>query len=430
MRKPLYFILLIPILLSSFTLTLAKESLYLKGMRPQSMGGTFIAICDDENALFYNPAALSSEDIILFYYYYKRQPSFPGSLGSGWSFPIEGNLREKADKLDKILKEEIGLLVPYPGVLTAAFFTPRVLIELTEVALRISKWSELTKEERRELYEFVKEYTLEYYSVSPLFYFVKLNFGFGFFTRTSWEVTFDPGIFLPTLRTSLIEDFIFPVAIAFKPKILSRLRFGLTWKYIGRVKASLNKLEDYLQVGSELLELSRERKSGLGILLSEPLNRYIGYGWGFDAGMLYELRIRRVYLGAIIRNLGGVTLRYYNGRRVYYPMTLSLGISYRERFRETPVLKNLILGIDLENITSRKPKFHFGGELKLKTKMLLLTPRFGWEEGGATFGFGLSIPFLKTGAFQVEFTSYKTFLPTPSGPEERRRALLQFQLSL
>jgi hypothetical protein len=63
----------------SFSFALVKdEPIFKKGIRPMGMGGAFVAVSDDENAAFYNPAGIT-----------QRQSWFLSLLGFGASVSNE-----------------------------------------------------------------------------------------------------------------------------------------------------------------------------------------------------------------------------------------------------------------------------------------------------------------------------------------------------
>lgn len=349
----------------------SEPSAMVRGVRPLGMGGTFIALADDQNAFFYNPAGLA--------------------------------LREKA----------MFTLIELPITISKDTMALYSYFQDNKTALeKFDEQSEDTKKKiMGDIIDRITLYRVHLTLSVPNFNFVtgpiklangnKIHWGIGAFSLTDIRLKVNAGILVPNLDLWGSSDIIGIVPIVYKWQsapfnLPGSVSLGTNVKYIVRGR------------------LDETRRSILELENFDPAYQK-GQGMGLDMGMLYEIN-DQWNTGMMISDFGGTNLKFES--------TTSAGIK-KESFSDVirPKLnvgmalkpnkiyywpgkswdigtKHLTLAADLNNITDPDEKLfdstffmklHLGAELKWK----MLAFRGGFNQGYPSFGMGLYLLFLK-----------------------------------
>lgn len=371
---------LLPILaLAAFLLpavaAASETPVLIRGARPLAMGGAFIALSDDHNAMFYNPAGLTQRTGSQF-------TLFEMPLGASddiFQFmDFYNNRKDDLDNFDKTLtaQQKIDLLNEINDKITT--YRPQIHFGFPNVS----------------------------YVSGPGY----LSWGLGVFDQADIGFQFQRSLIVPRIAMWGNIDMVVAAPVAHKfdsipsiPKfwkvpeieIPGTVSVGATLKYINRASIS-------------------ESMSMLEFENMDPLLQ-MGNGFGLDFGTLYQPNKRWNY-GLQISDLGGTSIKYAevhsdktgNIRAAHTEMIVSqwnVGASYIPSkvyywpHKSINTLDRLILVCDLRDVLSSDErlfedtfwkKLHMGAELRFATFSL----RGGFNSGYPTFGFGLGIPYL------------------------------------
>jgi hypothetical protein len=343
-----------------------EKRAFIGGVRPMGMGGAFIAIADDENAFFYNPAGITKRngysmqllsidaalltDTLDLYRFYKNN----GKDINDWSELSQQQQAELRDKiLDIVLNKSAGVLISVPSV---TFINKPIAIK-------------------------------ENY----------LNFGFGLFSWIEAAAKFNRGVLFPGLHYNAQITGIGIIPLAYKItsldaiKLPAALSLGVNFKYMYKIKnyqnlVSLDEIQDY-----------------------DFLNAFLeGTAFGMDFGMIYHLNTRWNF-GFNVTDIFTTCVRYknvYKDSQNYEQRLnrnikpdLGVGIAYfPEKFyywsnKHLNTSNNLMFVFDVADLTGTEEcftespfkKIHFGAEYKLN----LLIVRMGFNSGYPTVGLGV-----------------------------------------
>ncbi|MFH1784486.1 MAG: hypothetical protein ABH868_06285 [bacterium] len=342
-----------------------------RGARPMGMGGTFIALADDQNAFFYNPAGLTqrekgiltvfempltiSKDMLALYKYYNDNKD------EIENFDTADNATQS-----KIINDINDRLTLYRVHLTAG--VPN--INYISGPINFANGN-------------------------------KLHFGLGVFDLLDMRVKVNSSILVPTLDLWGSVDVMGMVPVAYKWQstpfdLPGSVAVGATVKYIARGR------------------ISETRRSILELEDYDPTTQ-MGKGLGLDLGMVYDIN-EKWTAGMMIADFGGtpITFEETTSAGLTYPANtdvikprVNVGCVYRPSelyYWPGKSLdigsKHLTLAADLNNITDADEKLfadtffmklHVGAELSWQMFAL----RGGLNKGYPTFGAGISFLFLK-----------------------------------
>ncbi|MDR1474621.1 MAG: conjugal transfer protein TraF [Endomicrobium sp.] len=343
-----------------------EKRAFINGLRPMSMGGAFIAVADDENAFFYNPAGITettgyslqvlSMDAVLLtdtldlYKFYKDN----GKDINNWSELTQQQQVEIVNKiLNNALDKPAGILISAPSV---TFINKPIAIK-------------------------------ENY----------LNFGIGLFSWIEAVAKFKRGVLFPSLYYNAEVTGISIIPLAYKiafldaVKLHGTLSLGVNFKYMYRIKncqdrVSLDEIQNY-EFLNALLE---------------------GTAFGMDFGVIYRLNTRWNF-GLNVTDIFTTCVKYKNvyknsqdyGKRLNGSIkpNLGVGIAYiPEKFYYWPdkylnTNNNLMFVFDIIGFTEAEEyfiesffkKIHFGTECKLSPFVI----RMGFNSGYPTVGLGI-----------------------------------------
>ena len=153
----------------------------------------------------------------------------------------------------------------------------------------------------------------------------------------------------------------------------------------------------------------------LGLNLKYIREEYAGLiadGWAIDVGSLYDTGWRGMKIGMSMTNFGsdiafeGTYSQWYNleepGRTMDYdeyslPLTFRFGITMDLVQLSSIGGSSLVIAMDAIHPPDNREIINLGGEFTMM-KMIALRGgyRFGVDEGGLSFGFGLNLPFMNT----------------------------------
>ncbi|MDI6703779.1 MAG: hypothetical protein QME40_03810 [bacterium] len=363
-------LMIIPLILMINPCLSLEEPVFISGIRPLGIGGAFVAIADDQNALFYNPAGLTQ-------------------IG-GIITPFDLSFEVNQDSLDLL-----------------NFFMDN------EEKLRDLEG--LSNEDREALLKKIIDKVIRLRSAGTISGPIPINYirriserhsvGFGIpFTKLSYSIRVkDAGFAIARINLKAYGDIIFPIAYAYRsplPKGLSLsipltnmkipisedISFGVSLKGIIRWLLELN---------DTLLTISEFDK--LAVLE--------GRGIALDIGLLYKVN-QRTSIGLVSQDLFGTRFSWNDIETgsiiekkedtVVYP-TMRLGISYRPAWLQRySNIRDILFAFDVTNIFDGRTTFfnqlHFGGEIRV---LRFILARFGFNQGYPSYGLGIDFPILK-----------------------------------
>ncbi|MGA2090264.1 MAG: conjugal transfer protein TraF [Endomicrobiales bacterium] len=349
------------------TLHADEPQVFIRGIRPLGMGGAFVAISDDQNAIFYNPAGLTqrqgsefiafelpisiSQDVLNFYDFYNDNQ----------------NTLQNFSNLSQ--NQQVSLLNEINDKITT--YKPEIRFGFPNTC---------------------------YLSGNQA-----ITWGIGVFDQAQIGFQFNRSLIVPSLSMYGDVDGILAVPLAHRfdvlPVLPGSMSLGVTLKAIQRY--SVNELNE------SVLEFQN---------FSPQLQT--GQGFGADAGALYQPN-SRWNIGVQVTDVGGTTIKYAaqtasQQGQVNQPAYTSMispewntGVAYiPSKIMYWPgkyisSQDRLILAFDLRDVADYAGdsplfaatgwvKVHMGAELRLGP----LSLRGGYNSGYPTYGFGLRIPYL------------------------------------
>jgi hypothetical protein len=367
MKSKISFLLVLAFtLMASVVFCISEDRAFIKGLRPMSMGGAFIAVADDENAFFYNPAGITERD------------SYSVSILS-----IDAVLLTDTSDLYNFYKKNKD---------------------------DINNWNKLSDQQKIDLANRVINNVLNkpasIWVFAPDISFINkpiavkqnfLNFGIGLFCYADATAEFKRGAVLPHLLYNAQITGICIIPLVYKINSLEAVRisgslsFGTNFKYMYRRKNSQDKVS-----------LDEIQKYKFQDAFLE------GKAFGMDFGMIYSLNSRWNF-GLDVTDIFTTCVKYKNiykasadyGKRVQESIkpNLGLGIAYRpEKFyywvgRHFNTNSSLTFVFDITDVTGTEESFvespfkkiHFGTECKLNPFVV----RAGFNSDYPTVGFGI-----------------------------------------
>ncbi|MCX5782539.1 MAG: hypothetical protein NT145_07580 [Elusimicrobia bacterium] len=359
--------ILLSVLILTPSFALAKEDpVFIRGVRPLAMGGAFVALADDKNAFFYNPAGITQRTGSEFTLFELPVSITNDSLNFYQYYNDNKDKLENFDKLNIIDKNQV----------------------ITDINNKITKYK--------------TRITLGFPNFSYLTPGKKfLSWGIGVFDEANVGFQFRSGILIPNLNYWGKADVIGAVPLAHRfdslpYNIPGKISVGANVKYIMRGKIDETK---------SVLELDN---------ISPQLQ--MGNGMGFDIGTLYQPNSRWNF-GLQITDLGGTTLKYDAvnttdpgklSKPAYNSMINSewnMGTAFipskiyywPKKYINTK--DRILLLADVRDILSSEErvvsdyfwkKLHLGAEFRWGP----LSLRGGFNSGYPTLGLGARIPYL------------------------------------
>ncbi|MDR1942497.1 MAG: hypothetical protein LBQ47_09250, partial [Endomicrobium sp.] len=251
------------------------DKAFIKGLRPMGMGGAFIAVSDDDNAFFYNPAGISQRESFLL-----SIPLPPFIITAGVdleSFEMAEFINDNYDDLqnfnDLYDSGQAGDLIQK--------INDKVVGKTTNIYLSLLNPSYISGK--------IKAGGENYF-----------NFGIGVFDYINIDAGFKHGMPVPAVYYKAQATAVIPVPVSYKINSLEKiglpgsLSVGINFKYILRAKAT-----DRVS----LAELTNED--------AYEFPAYLGKGFGADIGAIYHFNPRWNF-GLQISDIFATSLKYEN----------------------------------------------------------------------------------------------------------------------
>jgi len=339
-----------------------EAPVFIRWARPLGMGGAFLAVTDDQNSFFYNPAGIMlrkdflltlvempiqiSDDMKKFYDFYDANKT------DLENFDTLSEEKQK-DLMDKIIKN-------------ISKYRVRLTIGLPNVSL-------IPKRGRDS------------------------NFGVGLFTVLDLRSKVNSGVLIPTIDLWGSVDGAAFLAYARRFEVLDRnIYAGANLKIIARGK------------------FDEKRKSILAFTEFEP-KAQVGKGFGADLGLIAEVS-RQWRAGLMIRDLLNTKIKYEEitssgerkpGTTGEIPRAINVGATYKP-------LNLVTFAVDINDITNGKlfkdeffTKLHLGAEVGWRA----LKFRAGFNQGYPSIGIGIYTPLL----LDIEYAYYSDELGRYAG---------------
>jgi hypothetical protein len=334
------------------------------GLRPLGMGNAFVAVSDDFNALFYNPAGLA------------RLKEWDGEL-LNLGFTVSSNVQN-------IIKES-------QTAFKNADDSSKAALDLIE-----NRMGENTA--------LVIDWT-------PHLVFQNFGVGVGW-SLISGDVSFHR---YPSVDLDVASRVIVPISFA-KNFLEDRLSVGVTLK--ARAMAGL----DHEFSIEDINKFQSEGNDDLSDFIQS------GTGYGADIGLLFTpIKPMEPTLGISITDIGGTSYEKFKldkeknvGTPDQQPMSINVGVSAK------PWSKNrmhLLTAVDMHSINqpiSFSKKLNLGSELALGS---ILKIQAGLHQGYFTGGVQFDV-----GLLNLRMVSYSEELGTVAGTTESRRYAVQLKL--
>ncbi|MFH1369543.1 MAG: conjugal transfer protein TraF [Elusimicrobiota bacterium] len=346
----------------------------IRGARPLGMGGAFVALADDHNAIFYNPAGITQRSASQF-------TAFELPIGIGDDiFKFIEFYNDNQDKLKDFdtlaTADKISLLNEINDKITT--YKPHIRFGFPNTS----------------------------YISGPGF----LSWGVGTFTTADIGFKFNRSLIIPSLSMWGNIDAVLGIPVAHK--------FNSIPSIPGFWKVPQIDIPGQISVGGTLKFIQRGKISDtLSILEFEDFSPLIqmGSGFGLDLGTLYQPNERWNY-GLQITDIGGTSIKYarvedtdsgnskeassdminseWNVGSAYIPSKI-----YYWPGKYINTLDRVLLAFDVRDILNSDErllsdcfwkKLHMGAEFRWGTISL----RGGYNSGYPSFGFGLGIPYV------------------------------------
>lgn len=348
---------------------------YLSG-RALGMGNAFVALSDDYNALYYNPAGLARLNT---------------PLDAGLSLKLDGgDLFGIAGDAVNIAGEHAESFASMEGMAN----DPTLVDDMMAF-------------DRKPLgFGTLPEMHFAARSTDPD---MPLGIGAGWFLGSEGRFMLDKGVYMPAAAAEVRTDF--SVRVAGAIDVAPGLSFGLspvvaTYRTFQQ-SLSLQEYGTAADTLSAQIEKEQER-------IYKP-----GFGMGLTAGLLYDIIPTELRVGAVMYNL----FLTMDGDRV--PATYSVGLAYLPAvLRKQGLLRYVNFALDIENVFDDSPflgRLNMGAEMNLS----LAQVRGGLKGGYPTYGLVLNLLFL-----QLEFASWADEGGLYVGQYEERHYLFGMRMGI
>ncbi len=376
--------------------------------RVMGMGNTFVAIADDKNMLFFNPAGFA-------YYGLMKTSKLDAIKDPTLWKPRYTNLGDLTI-LGLTIGADTGIIKKYFGGIPYVSDTgekPLKDIIDNDYFDKISEGT-ITEEEAKAFNNDLTQ--LAYTTLHPTvkweyFSYARHYFGFGLFSTSDLVLSFEPvGLLLFQPVAQINSDLIFPIGFGMHIPGYKDWSVGVTFKYFQRVRAVVDNMNDAIALqqfftGDYIKEdLDSELKSKSiweimfgGINYSKiPVSQFkIGTGYGFDIGVMYRPSYAWRY-GFLLSDIY-TKIKWWDGAESsHIKPDLRAGIAYMPGLSLWGIFEDPIFAMDIEDLfhTQHKNfflKFHFGIEFKFLFR--LLSVRAGIQDGYPSIGLGIDVSF-------------------------------------
>lgn len=436
MKQNFIFIILFSLLvpLASISSAIQQPGVMYHDSRPLALGGTFTAIADDVNALFYNPAGLASwgrkKTSLAKAYFIDPSAWKPryNNIGDFTVFAV--NNRVNIALLDAQHQQAVATLFKLgilPGDMITninstvhfvkKFFTAYSLlsflnpIKIDPIQTNAGHYGfgNLTSDQLKEFNSAVQTLSSSAISSSidaDIISYVRHYFGFGFFTSVDMSMILGMQGIMPDIKLNTKIDSIFAAGFGIPMPNVKKLSVGATFKYFNRFLVKTETWDDYLTFTSldynTFLDSIDYKKDMFDLVLHGPTlsenlpsSVYAGTGMGFDLGAMYQLT-RTIKLGLMLNDVYTKINWWDNKPNSIIPMNGRLGIAYKPDFEIWGLFQDPLLAFDMDDIFWRNSrsfwlKTHFGAEFKFLFKLLNI--KLGLNQGYLTYGAGLDFSF-------------------------------------
>ncbi len=344
--------------------------------RALGMGNAFVALSDDYNGLFYNPAGLSYMNSTL-----DAGAAFKLDMGdffglAGDAINIAGQHANSLGNMDSMANDDAIV-------------------------------DDLMLFDRRPVYfGSMPEMHFAAHSQDPS---LPLTIGAAWFLSSQADFLLDKGIYLPGAVGGIRTDLAFLAAGAME--IMPRWSIGIAPEVatFARIEQAIN-LEAYQSAADTLTaQLNRQRSR-----IYHP-----GFGLGLNVGTIYELIPTELRVGFVANHL----FLSMDDQAVH--PKFSVGLAYLPGiFKNQGLLRYLNLALDYEDITSSRPalsRLNVGTEMNMNLAQI----RTGLKGGYPCFGLALNLAIL-----QMEFVSWADELGLYTGQWEQRHYLINFRIGI
>ncbi|MFC1501409.1 conjugal transfer protein TraF [Elusimicrobiota bacterium] len=344
----------------------AEAPVFIRGIRPLGMGGAFVALSDDQNAMFYNPAGITQRTGSQFTLF-----ELPITIGND-TMEFYQFFSDNSDALENFDSapnaEQIELLDEINN--TVSKLRAKIMLGFPN---------------------------LSYLTSGKGF----LAWGLGVYSQADIGFQFNRSLIIPNISYWGNIDGLVAVPLAHKfdevPYVPGSVSVGTTLKYLYR-----GNLSAYNKSILEFEEMSPQIQSGTGM--------------GMDVGVLHQLNSRWNF-GLQISDLGGTSISYdavtasdpgeidmaartemirseWNVGAAYIPSKIYFwpgkSINTKDRIRLMGDIRDILNTDERLFDTTVWKKIHLGAEFVVGSLAL----RGGYNSGYPSCGFGLRIPFV------------------------------------
>jgi hypothetical protein len=348
---------------------------YLSG-RALGMGDAFVALSDDYNALYYNPAGLA-------------RLNTPLDAGMSLKFDM-GDFFGVAGDAVNIAGEHSESFASIDGMAEDATLVDDLMV-FDNKPMGFGTLPEMHFAAR---------------STDPE---LPLGVGAAWFLGSEGRFMLDKGVYMPSASARVRTDFAARVAAALD--VLPGLSLGLSplVATYTTFDQSLS-LQEYATAGDTLTaKIEKEKEK-----IYKP-----GFGIGWTAGLLYDLVPTELRLGLVVQNL------FLSMDDDKVPAAWSVGAAYLPAYlRKQGMLRYVNFAADIQDVFADRPflgKVNFGAEMNLSLAQI----RGGFKGGYPTYGLLLNLLFL-----QMEFTTWAEEAGLYVGQLEDRHYLFGVRLGI
>ncbi len=345
------------------------------GVRPLAMGNAYVAVADDFNALFYNPAGLA------------RLDDWTGEFLNP-TFDISSNTASFTGDAQALADGSAG--------------NTEAVIDLIE--------GQTGK--------------VQHLGIGMTPHFIAPGWGFGLGLELGATMIFHR---YPTIEMDVGPKVILPISFAFNT-LENRLSLGFTIK--SRVDAGIDHTFSFQDVEAFTTnKSSREVEEGETVEEDKQLTDYIhgGVGYGADFGLLFTpIKPMEPTLGLSITDIGGTKYSKVDvqgsAKGTPEPELPSVNMGLSIKPYQTPA-SYVLLAADVHSINqpySFSKKLNFGSEFGYSRIIKL---QLGLHQGYLTAGMQFDVRFLK-----IRLATYAEEVGSTAGTLEDRRYVLQLKL--
>jgi hypothetical protein len=340
------------------------------------MGDAFVALSDDYNALYYNPAGLA-------------RLNTPLDAGMSLKFDM-GDFFGIAGDAANIAGEHSESFASIDGMANDATLVDDMMV-FDNRAMGFGTLPEMHFAAR---------------STDPE---MPLGVGAAWFLGSHGQFMLDKGIYMPAASARVRTDFAAKVAAAID--VWPGLSVGLSPLVATYTTFDQGlSLQEYATAGDTLsAKIEKEKEK-----IYEP-----GFGIGWTAGILYDVIPTELRVGMVMYNL------FLTMDDAGVPATYSVGVAYLPAYlRKQGMLRYVNFAADIQDVFADRPflgKVNFGAEMNMSLAQI----RGGFKGGYPTYGLLLNLLFL-----QMEFTTWAEEAGLYVGQLEDRHYLFGVRLGI